>query len=226
MNRNSVVRLSEFASNGTMCTVDGIFTVPDNPVSPVFDENTHFTILPKDICDFDGSITIDDLSLNGALIGAASLVNYNFTWYRGTDFATATNLTITEGLLAVAASVRVSVTVLTELAKPLPVAVIPIAANAVGAMMPVDCLAVASSNVRVSVTVLSTLIALLAVAASVSVSVTVLLAPEEPLPVAVSIRVSVTVLTELAEPLAVASSNTRVSVTVLSISEEPLPVAS
>jgi hypothetical protein len=80
----------EIFNDQANCSVTGFINVPDNPIPPDV-LNGDFTILDQDICNPGGSVTINQISITDDL-GAPALgavIDYDFVWYAGSDFATA-----------------------------------------------------------------------------------------------------------------------------------------
>jgi hypothetical protein len=83
------------------CTTTSVLTINDNPAIPYI-ELPDLTILPQAICDYDGSITVNAVRVNGvAEIPGSGLgeINYDFTWYEGMPMPP--DLGVTENLLDV-----------------------------------------------------------------------------------------------------------------------------
>jgi len=75
-------------NNVTLCFNSLLVEIEDKPANPIVEEPS-VTITPQINCDFDGSIVINEVLINS---NPEPLNEFNFEWFRGTDFATATSV--------------------------------------------------------------------------------------------------------------------------------------
>jgi len=79
-------------NNQTSCSFTTSIYVDDIPAIPMVN-TSDMTILNQLICNPDGSVTINQITVNDAAgnpVTYNTFANFNFDWFRGTNFATAT----------------------------------------------------------------------------------------------------------------------------------------